>query len=108
MSANGAIQLDPDVILPEGAEVQVAVLGQPPAGNRRCREYSLLSAQTTSRARLKGFPRFLRETTIIICTAGQAMNLVFADTYYYLALLSDDDEGHERRNILQDVTLNAF
>ena len=26
--ANGAIQLDPDVILPEGAEVQVAVLGQ--------------------------------------------------------------------------------
>ena len=24
------------------------------------------------------------------------MNLVFADTYYYLALLSDDDEGHER------------
>jgi predicted nucleic acid-binding protein len=24
------------------------------------------------------------------------MNLVFADTYYYLALLSEDDEGHER------------
>jgi hypothetical protein len=83
---NGQIVLEPSQPrLPEGAKVRVELLAEP-----------TLVFLLKYAGKAQHLPADLAENQIIICTTGWNMNSVFADSFYFFALVNRDEAPHAK------------